>query len=130
MQNYGRGYFILKTGSTAFLNGQTEKFEVDLSDRENESIENIALDGTLHGKVKGVRVNPVITIFNPTTNIQTTLNTKIGTTVNFTPYNDNTAFNFDCLLLSAEPEMIDGSAIPNIVIRMKSKNYVTFTPKA
>lgn len=129
MQNYGRGYFILKTGSTAFLNGQNENFEVDLSDRENESIENIALDGTLHGKIKGVRVNPTITIFNPTTNIQTTLNTKIGTTVNFIPYSDNTAFNFNCLLLSAEPEMIDGSAIPNIVIRLKSINYVTFTPK-
>lgn len=129
MQNYGKGYFILKTGSTSFLTGQNHYAIVDLSDRENTTVENIALDGTLHGKIKGVRVNPVITIYNPGENLQTLLTSKVNTIVNLTPYNDNTAFNFDCLVVSAEPEFIENSALNNIVITLKSKGYVTFTPK-
>jgi hypothetical protein len=129
MQTYGTGYFILKTGSTSFLTGQNNGGMVDLSDRENVTIENEALDGTLHAKVKGVRVGPVITIKQPSTDLQTTLNAKIGTTVNLTPFNDNTAFNFNCVVMSAEPEFEDGTAvIINMIITLKSIGYVNFTP--
>ena len=131
MQDYGSGYFILKTGSTSFLTGQSHNNTVDLSDKEVITIETEAIDGTLHAKVKGTRINPVVTIFNPTTDIQTTLNTKKGTTVNFTPYNDNSAWNWNCILIEAEPEFYENTAvIKNIVIKMKSVGYTNFIAKA
>ena len=129
MQTYGTGYFILKTGSTAFLTGQSNVFILDLSDRESITIENLTLDGTLYAKVKGLRVNPVITIKQPSTDLQTTLTAKIGTTVNLTPFNDNPAFNFNCVVMSAEPEFQEGTAIIiNIIITLESVGYVNFIP--
>ena len=128
-QTYGTGYFIMKTGSTAFLTGQSYESIVDLSDREVVAVENPALDGTLHVKVKGTRVNPVITIMQPADDIQTLLNSKKGQVVNLTPFNDNSPFAFNCILISAEPEFEENTAvIINIVINLKSVGYVTFVP--
>lgn len=129
MQTYGTGYFILKTGSTTFLTGQNYETVVDLTDKETVTVENEALDGTLHVKVKGTRVNPVITIMQPADDLQTLLNSKKGQIVNLTPFNDNASFAFNCVLVSAEPEFEENTAvIINIVITLKSVAYVTFVP--
>lgn len=128
MLSYGTGIFEIKIGGLAILTGAGLHYELDLSDTEQVTIEEIALDGTRYTKLKGSYVNPVITVYNPTTNIQAIINGQKGKAVHFTPYNDNRDFSFYCTLMEAIPTFRDNTAvIIKIEIPLRSIGYVTFS---
>lgn len=128
MLSYGTGIFEIKIGDRAILTGAGLHYELDLSDTEQVTSEEIALDGTRYTKLKGSYVNPVITVYNPTTNIQAIINGEKGKTVHFKPYNDNHDFSFYCTLMEATPIFRENTAvIIKIEIPLRSIGYVTFS---
>lgn len=131
--NYGTGYFQIYTNVSPtpvkIIDGNGLNYELDLSDRDQDERENIALDGTRYIKLRGEYVNPKITIHYPKTDLQTALLAARGTTIQFTPYNDNASFMNLCNLVSFTPIFDENTAtLIKLEIILKSVNYWTWTP--
>ena len=105
---FGKGGFVLKLGETVKLNNREFSIK-DLSDQESEIEDFTSDEKNCNDQNAGQYWNPDLLIKNCTKsewdNIFTTL---LGQVVNFTPFSDNPAFNFDCTVLECFPTWEDG----------------------
>ena len=127
---FGTTGFKLSLGSTVLFDNRKWSIK-DLSKIESEYEIFIADDGSRNYTVFGQRWYPVLKFVQITAAEWDKLKSLLNTTVDFMPFQDNTAFHFPCKVVSVTPIWEDGKYWKNTAqLELKSIGYPEIITKA